>query len=76
MKTFTSVLSALIVAPILLIGGCTVLSLIAGMVQTESTIRHCMAQSPRTYTQCENALLRANEQSERSHEPTKQGDKP
>ena len=60
MKTFTSVLAALIVAPILLIGGCTVM-LSMSMAEDERTVRRCMAQSSRTRRQCERALYRATQ---------------
>ena len=43
MKTFTSVLAALIVAPILLIGGCTVMFSLSA-AETERETRRCMAQ--------------------------------
>ena len=43
MKNFVTVLSALVIAPILLIGGCTVLMSIS-MAEGEREIRQCMAQ--------------------------------
>ena len=57
MKNFISVLAALIVAPILLIGGCTVMMSMS-MAEGEREIRRCMAQG---YSRNQCSAARLNE---------------
>ena len=56
MKNFVSVLAALVIAPILLIGGCTVMMSLS-MAEGERETRRCMAKGY-TRSQCTTARLK------------------